>query len=63
MPGKNRLNVIIDDEAKEVVVDYQTEKKYDTRDDAVENLLKDYPKLKAQIKELEDEIQKLRGKK
>jgi hypothetical protein len=42
--GKNRANVIADDEAKQVLLSYQTKAGIKTRDEAVELILHSVPK-------------------
>jgi len=41
--GKNRVNVIVDDEAKQVLLSYQTKARINTRDEAVELILHSVP--------------------
>lgn len=63
--GKNRVNVIVDDEAKENLANYQTKAGLKTRDDAVEAILHKVPKwrtLEAKNKTLEGKIQDLEAK-
>lgn len=40
--GKNRVNAIVDDEAKEVLVSYQQKHKLTTRDEALERILHEF---------------------
>jgi TolA-binding protein len=64
MGGKNRLSVIIDDSAKEILLVYQRQARIRTRDEAVERLLHNVPQWQAQeakIKALEDRIKELGG--
>ena len=61
MPGKNRVNVVVDDEAKGVLVSFQLEKKLTTRDEAVEELFKEFPRLRAKVKELEAKLEACKG--
>ena len=56
MPGKNKVIAVVDDEAKAFLVHYQTENKFRTRDDSVESILHEFPKLQERIKELEAEL-------
>lgn len=51
--GKNRINTVVSDEAKSVLVNYQIAHKFNTRDDALEDLLVQFSKMEARIKELE----------
>ncbi len=44
--GKNRINVIVDDEAKSVLVEYQLKHRIPTRDEALELLLHEYGNMK-----------------
>ena len=63
--GKNRINVIVDDEAKQVLLSYQTKARINTRDDAVELILHSVPNwqtLEAKNKTLEGKIQALEAK-
>ena len=59
MPGKNKVIAVVDDEAKSFLVHYQTENKFRTRDDSVESILHEFPKLQERIKELEGRVQEL----
>jgi len=64
MGGKNRLSVIIDDSAKEILLVYQRQARIRTRDEAVERLLHNVPQWQAQeakITALEDRIKELGG--
>jgi hypothetical protein len=63
--GKNRVNVIVDDEAKENLANYQRKAGLKTRDDTVEAILHSVPKwqtLEAKNKTLEGKIQALEAR-
>jgi hypothetical protein len=53
MSGKNRINTIVDDEAKNVLVQHQLSKGFRTRDEALEDILHEFPKLKAKASDAE----------
>jgi hypothetical protein len=54
----NRISVIVSDEAKNNLVDYQRDHSLRTRDDALNEILLNYPKLDERIKELENQAKK-----
>ncbi len=49
----SKIIVVVNDAAKEVLVDYQREKGFRNRDSAAESLLLEFPKLRARVAELE----------
>lgn|GEM_PF-3045682 len=59
MPGKNRINVIVDDKAKKVLVKFQDDKKLPSRDDALEELLHEFIDQEKRIRELEARVKEL----
>ena len=59
--GKNRINVVVDDEAKSILVQFQQENKISNRDEAVEQIIKELPKTRAKVKELEAQLEACKG--
>lgn len=60
--GKNRISVIVDDDAKKNLATYQVQAGLKTRDGTVEDILHKVPEWRAQeakIKALEDRIREL----
>ena len=49
----SKIIVVVNDAAKDVLVDYQREKGFRNRDSAAESLLLEFPKLRARVAELE----------
>ena len=49
----SKIIVVVNDVAKDVLVDYQREKGFKNRDSAAEALLLEFPKLRARVEELE----------
>jgi len=63
MPGKNRVIAVVDDEAKAFLVHYQEKNKFRSRDESVESILHEFPKLEVKIKEMEAKLANLSGNK
>jgi len=51
---------VVDDEAKAFLVNYQETMKFRTRDDSVESILHEFPKLQERVKELEEKLAELK---
>ena len=60
MPGKNKVIAVVNDEAKANLVHYQEREKFRTRDDSVESILLKFPKQEERIKELETQVKELK---
>jgi hypothetical protein len=41
-----RLSAVISDEAKEILIEYQKEREIRTQDDAIDQMIKDFKKMK-----------------